>query len=375
MANYKFRATPMFRQKLDTKNVMFRLTIGLVIVYIFGLWNSSRYGMEYFFHTLDMLAVSLVAGVGTEALYAYVLKKDVKEYLSTSFPWVTCLIITEIVPCDTSVYAIFVSTVLAIFFGKLVFGGFGQNTFNPAAVGRCFITTSFVSVASVDLIASATPAKAFASVNWLMTPETFDIFTNQYGGIWNLFFGQYHGALGETSALLLIAILIIFLKDGVVDNRVPLTFLTVCFVSAWIIGAINGLGIEYAIAFLSTGGLVYGGVFMLTDPVTSPFTVPGRMVFACIAAVVTCLIRFLGNLPEGMCYGILIANMLSPLIDKLFSCKQVDSYKRNSIITYVTIVLSIACIVLATSGLKPGEYKASEKSAVVYTIGNNANNL
>lgn len=361
MTEYKFRATPMFRQKLSTSDVMRRLTIGLLTVFVFGLWNTSKYGMEYVSHSVLMLVASLLGGVGTEVVYALVLKKNVFEYLKTSFPWITCLIITEIVPCDSSLYAVFVSSALAIFFGKLVFGGFGQNTFNPAAIGRTFITTSFVSVASVELIASATPAREFASVSWLMTPASFNVYLHQYGGVWNLFFGNYHGALGETSALLLFAILIIFLKDGVVDNRVPLTFLGVCFASAYCIGASNGLnGFEYAIAFISTGGLMYGAVFMLTDPVTSPFSVPGRMVFACVAAVVTCLIRFLGNLPEGMCYGILIANMLSPLIDKLFSCKQVDSLRKNSYITYGTIILSIVGIVLATSGLQPGIYEASE---------------
>lgn len=365
MTEYKFRATPMFRRRLNTKLVMNHLLLGLIVVYLFGLFNSYVLGIEYFFHTLMMLVIALIGGVGTEIVYAWVLKKNIIEFLSTSFPWITCFILVEIVPCDTSLYAIFVSSILAIFFGKLVFGGFGQNTFNPAAVGRCFVTTSFASVATVDLITQPTPTTSFASANWLMTKESFEIFLDQYGGLSNLFLGKYFGALGETSTLIILIILLIFLADNVVDWRVPLTYMTVCFVSAFIIGKINGLGIAYALAFVCTGGLLYGAVFMLTDPVTSPFSVPGRMVFACVAALITCLIRFLGNLPEGVCYGILIANMLSPLIDKMFSCKQLDAYKRNSIITYATIICTILAIVIVGCSVEPVEYR-KEEMVVVY---------
>ena len=370
MNEYKFRATPMFRRKLNTKTVMAHLLLGLIVIYIFGLYNSYMLGVEYFVHALLMLAFALIGGVGTEVVYALVLKKDVKEFLSTSFPWITCFILVEIVPCDTSLYAIFISSILAIFFGKLVFGGFGQNTFNPAAVGRCFITTSFVSTASVDLITQSTPTVSFASASWLMTKESFEVYLEQYGGLSNLFLGNYFGALGETSALIILVLLIIFLADGVVDWRVPLTYITVCFISSFIIGQANGLGISYALAFICSGGLLYGAVFMLTDPVTSPFSVPGRMVFACVAALVTCLIRFLGNLPEGVCYGILIANMLSPLIDKIFSCKQIDAYKRNSIITYAVIILTIVAISFAGLSITPSEYKVANNSTISVEVGN-----
>lgn len=368
MTEYKFKATPMFRRRLNTKIVMRHLLYGLIVIYIFGLYNSYKLGVEYMIHALEMLAVSLIGGVGTEVIYALILKKNVKEFLSTSFPWITCFILVEIVPCDTSLYALFISSILCIFFAKLAFGGFGQNIFNPAAVGRSFVTSSFVTVAAVDLITSATPTTSFASVDWLMTPETFDVFLNQYGGLGNLFLGNYFGALGETNALLLIVLLIFFLADGVVDWRVPLTYIFVCFMSALIIGSINGLGFRYAVAFICTGGLLYGAVFMLTDPVTSPFSVPGRMVFACVAALVTCLIRFLGNLPEGVCYGILIANMLSPLIDKIFSCKQIDAYKKNSIITYVTITLTILFICLITRSIVPTAYVDTNSSATVSEV-------
>ena len=366
MVEYKFRATPMFRRRLNTQTVMAHLLLGLIVVYLFGLYNSYVLGTEYFIHALLMLLCALLGGVGTEVVYALALKKDVKQFLSTSFPWITCLILVEIIPCDTSLYAVFVSSILAIFFGKLVFGGFGQNTFNPAAVGRCFITTSFVSTAAVDLITQSTPTSSFASSSWLMTKEGFEAFLSQYGGLSNLFLGNYFGALGETSTLIILVLLIIFLADGVVDWRVPLTYITVCFVSSFIIGEVNGLGIRYAIAFICTGGLLYGAVFMLTDPVTSPFSVPGRMVFACVAALVTCFIRFLGNLPEGVCYGILIANMLSPLIDKIFSCKQIDAYKKNSIITYATIVLTIIAITLAGLSITPTEYKYADSNNTAY---------
>ena len=104
----------------------------------------------------------------------------------------------------------------------------------------------------------------------------------------------------------------------VIDWRIPVVYVGTLFIAAWIIGAVNGLGIWYPLTFVLSGGVLFGAVFMLTDPVTCPTQVTGRVVFAMGAAVITLLIRFLANAPEGVVFSILIMNMLTPLIEDFF---------------------------------------------------------
>ena len=131
------------------------------------------------------------------------------------------------------------------------------------------------------------------------------------------------------------------------------------FVGSAIVGFTHGLGIDYAIAFISTGGAAFGAVFMLTDPVTNPQTRPGKIVFAAIAALLTVLIRFLGNLPEGVVFSILLVNILAPAIDIIFSSKQVVTYKRNLGIVFGTIAAVILIIACVGIFVEPKPYKTS----------------
>lgn len=358
MTVYKFKATPMMRQDLSTKKIMNRLLVALLVVYVFGLINVFRLGSQYVIHSLAILLAALVGTLGTEFLYAKLAKKDTKAFLSSSFGWITAVILAELVPADASLYAVFMSAVLGIFFSKLVFGGFGQNIFNPAGVARAIFATSFISKAALDLISSATPAASANSVSWLMSKETFELYLNNFGGLKNLFFGFYHGAIGETSALLLLLVAIYLIVTETIDYLVPATYLGICFLGALIVGAVNGLGIAYALMFIFTGGIMYGAVFMLTDPVTSPVSRPGRVVFAAFAALCTCLIRYLGNLPEGVVFSILLANMLASLIDKLFAGKQLKDLKHNTIICIAVVVVAVVLIALAGCSVVPGDYVA-----------------
>ena len=154
---FKFKVAPHYKQKLSTQRIMNDLTLGLLVVYAFGLYKSSQLGTGYVVNALVLMGVSLLVALVTEAVYAMVLKKNVVKYLKTSFGWITAIILTLRVPVNTEPYALGVATFIAIFFGKLVFGGFGQNIFNPAAVGRAVIFASFAGSISADLVTTATP--------------------------------------------------------------------------------------------------------------------------------------------------------------------------------------------------------------------------
>ena len=337
--NFKFKATPLLRGKNNTQRMMWIFTAALGVLYLFGLFQASKLGSAYLVNAIVLLAAALAGAVGTEIVYALCIKKSIKEFVPSSFGWITALVTVLAVPVDTSWYAVFMDDVIAIFFGKLAFGGFGQNIFNPAAIAKAIIPTSFVSVAAVDAIASATPASRLAMVNWVADPASFANYVAEFGGLKGLLLGNYHGALGETCSLLIIILAVALVILNVIDWIIPVTYVGVCFIAALLVGMTSGLGFAYAVAFVCTGGLLFGAVFMLTEPVTSPITRPGKVVMAALAAFITCLIRFKGNMPEGVVFSILIVNMLTPAINKLFLGNQKKDYSRNMIISLVVVVV------------------------------------
>lgn len=354
---YIFKTTPMPRRSLSTSKIMLRLFAGLMIVYCYGLFQSYRWGVDYLLNGILLFLVAEAVSYACEAIYALMVKEKILNIFKTSFPYITPLILVLTVPVNTSLYVMGVGTLLAVVFGKLVFGGFGQNIFNPAAVGRAIIATSFAGVVALDAISSPTVTTVFANSAWISDSGSFYYMVRDFGGLGTILTGNYFGALGETNTLLILVVGILLSIFDVIDYRIPLTYLGVMFVGATIIALINGLGLDYPITFISTGGAAFGAVFMLTDPVTNPQTRPGKIVFSALAALFTIAIRFLGNLPEGVIFSILLVNMISPAINRIFANKQVDSIKKNIIITFATIFVSILILVIIGVSVEKGTYK------------------
>lgn len=361
---FKFKATPMTRRPLNTNQIMIRLLIGLLVVYGYGLYNASQLGREYLINAILLLVVSLAVGTVTEIVFALVCKQKPWEFLKKSFHYITCIILVLTVPANTSLYAIGVATFIALFFGKLVFGGFGQNIFNPAGVGRAVIATSFAGRVAIDAVTSPTIATAFSKINWISDANNYLPLLREYGGIGQLILGRPTGAIGETFIVVIIVGIFLSIFD-VIDWHIPVTYIGLCFAGAAIMGAYRGLGIDYALAFVASGGIAFGGVFMLTDPVTNPQTRPGKIVFAAIAALLTVIIRFLGNLPEGVVFSILLVNILAPAIDVFFASKQIAAYERNIAVVFGTILVVLIAISYIGASTTPGTYVSPDSVEVV----------
>ena len=130
------------------------------------------------------------------------------------------------------------------------------------------------------------------------------------------------------------------------------------FAGTTIVGLIKGAGFEYGLFNVLTGGVAFGAVFMLTDPVTNPNTRAGRIVFTCFAAFFTVLIRYKASLPEGVCYSILLANILTPTIEKYFDGKTIDRMHKDTITVTLIILLSLFGIILIGLSLDVNDYPA-----------------
>lgn len=372
---FNFHVSPSLKGNLTTKEIMKELTLGLLLVFVLAVfYYASAYGFRYALQAILLLVCSLVTTLVCEFLFAKIRKRDPKKEIQNSFGWVTAIILTLMVPISTRPYALIISTAFAIIFGKMLFGGFGHNIFNPAAVGRAVIFATFTG-ASTNLVTSATPTALIAnSYGWVpANADALDGFLSQVGGWSSLFLGTYPGALGETFTIAIVLIGIFLIVRKIIDWRVPVVYLGTIFVMTAIVAIITGVGsyhgipgfIWYPVLHLILGGVVFGAFFMLTDPVTSPTSAAGRTIFALGAGILTVLIRLTGNLPEGCLYSILLMNMMTPLIESLLDGKQLDILKKAKHGFIYLALVGLAITIFAACSVHPVSNPKGEKEAKV----------
>lgn len=230
--------------------------------------------------------------------------------LSAATPWWICLI----------------GSVIAIIIAKELFGGLGQNPFNPAAVARVALLIGFadymtvwpvtrqMAAVSPDLITSATPlaqaSAAQGSVEQIAALSSSD-------HLLGYFLGNIGGSIGETSALALLIGGIGLIAMRLIKWQIPLAVLVTVWVFTWLANLISPSLTPGPSFHLFTGGLMIGAFFMATDMVTSPMTQKGCLLFGAGIGILVCVIRIWGNYPEGVSFAIVIMNALVPLIDRI----------------------------------------------------------
>ena len=208
----------------------------------------------------------------------------------------------------------------------MLFGGFGKNIFNPALVGRLFVISIFMVTINnhggylnpyeMDAITTSTPLTNASVVSGIGTYETL---VKPYGRLLNMFIGNIPGAVGETSALLCLLAFIYLTYFKVIKWKIPATYILTVFAITYVIGGANDLGIWYPLFQIFTGGLMFGAVFMATDPVTSPTTPIGQILYGMFLGILTVVFRYLTPFPEGVLTSILTMNMLVMILDKIGS--------------------------------------------------------
>lgn len=356
----KFRVAPHIKDKLSTQRVMRELTFALLAVLAFSMvYYAVEYDMNYVTHVVLLLIVAIVTSVVLEAAFAKVMKISFKKQMTTSFPWVTPLILVLIMPINTPIYVMIVSTAIAVFFGKLVYGGLGQNIFNPAGIGRAVIAVAFAGKVAEDLSTSATPIGSINSYGWLLANNSVETFLEQFGGWTGLATGWHAGSLGETPFLLIILLGVILIIREVIDWRVPVFYIGTVFLTALVVGLVGGVGIWYPVYHVLTGGVAFAAVFMLTDPVTNPTHPYGRVLFAVGTGILTVMLRVNSAMPGGVVFAILFMNMLSPSITRILEGNQIKKLKAARITLVVLLVLAVGLGYLSGTNMEAQKISTS----------------
>lgn len=343
----QFRMTPgpFQRAKRSTTAIMLELFAVLCAVWVFAIVFqfvnvSVTNGVSAILIGLVSIVVSCLCDV-VVGLLSKVEFKDLPIHVLNSYSYVTGIIFALCLPANTSIFVVVVGSIFGTMLGKLVFGGFGRNIVNPAGIGRIMVglymtlgKTPLPGAGVEDFIAGATVT---GKIDWVsgLIPGNYTLL--------DLFLGQYVGALGETCSLLLILAAIYLMVRGIINYRVVLSYVGTCFIIALGLGLAFGVDyvLTYALTHLFAGGLLFGAVFMLTDPVTSPTSSLGKIIFAIGAAMLTMLIRVSGSLPEGVVFSIVLMNLFVPIIDSAIKGRTTTKLWKQWIIIAAGVVIAV----------------------------------
>ena len=259
-------------------------------------------------------------------------QRAIKAYRPYHFlgPVVSGLIFGLVMPPSSNpgyviYFALVLGSIFGIVVGKLVFGGLGQNIFNPAAAGMVFAKLCFGSkyVYSTTYYVNSVTSGGTVLTNLTANSENL---LGRYANIGDIslldmFLGRIPGVIGEGFKFAILIGLIYLLIRHAADIRVVGSYLlgfTFLMAIAGIFVATKVAGVDYFhfLAFeLLSGGLLFGATFMFTDPVTMPINSPGRIMYGLLGAVLTVIIRLFAALPEGVAFSILICNLCAPAMD------------------------------------------------------------
>ncbi len=287
----KIMISPHIHSGRSTGGIMRDVLISLLPVTIAG---TVIFGLR----SLLVVAVCVICCVGFEALFNIATKRE--QTIADCSAAVTGLLLALNLPANVPLWQCAVGSLFAIIVVKCLFGGIGNNLVNPAITARVFMLVAFGSMAvtafPVDAVAGATPLASEEMPSLLV-----------------LFLGKHGGAIGETCAAALLIGGIYLLVRRVITWHVPVVFIGTVFVFSLFM---EGFDAVTALSLVLSGGLLIGAIFMATDYVTSPATPWGKVIYALGAGLLTCLIRYFGNYPEGVSFAILFMNILTPYISK-----------------------------------------------------------
>jgi RnfABCDGE-type electron transport complex D subunit len=321
---------PHAHAPMTVGKVMATVMAALLPATLFGFW---LYGWPAIF----LWSVTCLAAVAAEAFTLRLQEWAVKPALLDGSGLLTAWLLALSLPPWAPWWIGAVGGAFAVVVSKQVFGGLGQNVFNPAMAARVMLLISFpvemttwvgpganlpdfmpslavtFGGASLDGVASA------SVLGHVKTEFTRGIdLAHSLPAVWSgadMSWGHRAGSLGETSAPLLLLGGLVLIWRKIITWHAPLAVLLGALLPAVIAHALapdRFGGIDY---HLLSGGLMLGAFFIATDPVTSPNTGPGQLLFGFGVGLLTWLIRSFGGYPEGVAFAVMLMNAATPVID------------------------------------------------------------
>ena len=296
--NLTVASSPHIRGNFRTNRIMLDVVIALMPALAVGVWVHGL-------RAVLVTALSMACAVVFERLYSLVTKS--RNTVSDCSALVTGLLLAMTLPVSVPLWQVVVGNFFAIVVVKALFGGLGQNIFNPALSARAFLMLIYpaglIRYPGLDGVTAATPLHHMVMPS---LPEE---------SLLDMFLGICPGSIGEVSALALLAGGVYLVVRKVISPRIPLAYVGTVAVLSLLFHKTDSALLWMGYSVLS-GGLLLGAIFMATDYATSPVTAKGQLIYGVACGVLTLLLRYFGIFPEGVTYAILLMNACVWVIDR-----------------------------------------------------------
>lgn len=304
-------SSPHIRTRAGTRNIMWDVIVAMIPALCFAVYN---FGTRALMTTL----VSVVGCCAFEWIYRAVMSKN--NTLEDMSAVVTGMLIAFVCPVTIPYWMLLVGDFFAIVIVKQLFGGVGKNFLNPALAARAFMfswaseMTTWVGsragipiIGEVDIATCATPMSYLHQNDLAGLTETYSLA--------DMLVGLIGGSVGEVSALLLVLGGVYLVLRKVITLYIPLSYIGTVALVTFLFPQGND-PVTWMLYQLLGGGLMLGAFFMATDYVTSPVSHRGQVIFGVGCGLLTVFIRYFGAYNEGVCYAILVMNLVVWMIDK-----------------------------------------------------------
>ena len=293
---FNVSSSPHVRSKDSSSRIMQYVVLALLPTTLFGIWNFG-------YRALILIVVTIASCVASEWVFEKIVHK--KSTIGDFSAVVTGLLLALNLPATLPWWEAVIGGVFAIVIVKMMFGGLGQNFMNPALGARCFLLIAFAADMTKFVIDDYTGATPLAAMR-----------NGESVNVMDMLIGRTGGTIGETSAVAILLGAVILILLGVIDLRIPGTYIVTFVVFILIFGG-HGFDMNYVTAQLCGGGLMLGAFFMATDYVTSPITPMGKILFGVCLGVLTGIFRMYGANAEGVSFAIILSNLFVPLIERI----------------------------------------------------------
>jgi Na+-transporting NADH:ubiquinone oxidoreductase subunit B len=321
-----------FVEQHFTKQKMMRTVLKALLVILIAsvYFNGLR--------VLLLTSVNIICAVLTEYLFE---TRILKRQKVSEAVLVTAILYTMTLPVALPLWMSVVGIAFGVFFGKMVFGGFGRNIFNPAIVGRCFVYINFPEpltihwnqVPSLSDFPGGFATWIFPEIDAVSTATPLLAFRNEGSlpDIIELLIGNVPGVIGEASKILILLCAIYLIYTKVASWQI----MAGCVLGfAGITLIFNAMGVESVpnpIIGMLSGGFLFGTVFMATDPISAAKTPLGKWIFGIIIGAVTVIIRGFALFSGGVMFAILIGNTFAPIIDYAINAQKKKAKAKSEV--------------------------------------------
>lgn len=330
------QAAPHVRNPGRVPSLMGTVFIALIPTTLFSIY-------QFGWPTLNLIVLCLISALVFEALCLHFAGKSVRTFIEDGSGILTALLLALSLPPWAPWWIAISGSGFAVVVGKQIFGGIGQNPFNPAMLARVVLLLSF----PIEMTTWVAPSPLFSTasisfmegiqITFMAGHSAFDglsgatllgqvktelsqglpleeILNDNYH-LWSSSVGTTAGSLGETSALLIALGGLYLLYHRIISWHLPVSLLTSLTLLCGGFYLLDPHAYANPLLHLSSGGLMLGAFFIITDPVTSPCTARGQLFFGAGCGILIFVIRTWGGYPEGVAFAVLLMNALTPLID------------------------------------------------------------